>query len=183
MPFDSNGNFSLVSGYLGVTGQTILTSQHNPPLEDIAAGLSSTLLRTGVSAMLANLPMGGFKITGLADGTAATDAVNKSQLDAVTGDVAGPATSTDNAMPRFDGTTGKVIQNSGVTIDDSNHLTTSGNITSSANFIASSGNVVVAPTGAGNVLLRPNGPSSSTGQMTVASTGAVVINGTLTVTG
>ena len=81
MPFDSNGRFSLAPGYLGVTGQTILTSQHNPPLEDIASGLSVTLLRTGVAPMLANLPMGGFKMTGLASGTAATDAVSKSQLD------------------------------------------------------------------------------------------------------
>lgn len=39
------------------------------------------------------------------------------------GDVSGPASSTDNAITRFDGTTGKVIQNSGVIIDDSNNVT------------------------------------------------------------
>ena len=39
------------------------------------------------------------------------------------GDVAGPASSTDNAVARFDSTTGKVIQNSGVTISDANLLT------------------------------------------------------------
>jgi hypothetical protein len=33
--------------------------------------------------------------------------------------VTGPASSTDNAITRFDGTTGKIIQNSGVIIDDS----------------------------------------------------------------
>lgn len=38
------------------------------------------------------------------------------------GDVVGPATSTDNAIVRFDGTTGKLIQNSGITIDDTNHI-------------------------------------------------------------
>lgn len=37
-----------------------------------------------------------------------------------TGDVVGPASSTDNAITRFDSTTGKLIQNSGVTISDSN---------------------------------------------------------------
>ncbi len=37
--------------------------------------------------------------------------------------VAGPATSTDNAIVRFDSTTGKLIQNSGVTIDDTNTVT------------------------------------------------------------
>jgi hypothetical protein len=39
------------------------------------------------------------------------------------GDVDGPASSTDNAVARFNGTTGKVIQNSNVTIDDSGNLT------------------------------------------------------------
>lgn len=34
------------------------------------------------------------------------------------GDVVGPASATDNAIARFDGTTGKLIQNSAVTIDD-----------------------------------------------------------------
>lgn len=33
-----------------------------------------------------------------------------------TGDVTGPGSSTDNAVARFDGTTGKLLQNSPVTI-------------------------------------------------------------------
>lgn len=45
------------------------------------------------------------------------------------GDVLGPASSTDNAVVRFDGTTGKAVQNSGVTIDDSNNISTAGTIT------------------------------------------------------
>lgn len=40
------------------------------------------------------------------------------------GDVVGPASATDNAVVRFDGTTGKLVQNSAVTIAD-----TTGNIT------------------------------------------------------
>lgn len=39
------------------------------------------------------------------------------------GDVTGPGSSTDNAITRFDGTTGKIIQNSGATIDDSGNVT------------------------------------------------------------
>lgn len=39
------------------------------------------------------------------------------------GDVVGPASATDNAVARFDATTGKLIQNSGVTIDDSSFMT------------------------------------------------------------
>lgn len=38
------------------------------------------------------------------------------------GDVVGPASATDNAIVRFDGTTGKLIQNSPVTIDDAGNI-------------------------------------------------------------
>lgn len=40
--------------------------------------------------------------------------------------VKGAASSTDNAIARFDGITGKVLQNSGVTIDDSSNITMGG---------------------------------------------------------
>lgn len=40
------------------------------------------------------------------------------------GDVVGPASATDNAIARFDGTTGKVVQNSLVTISDNGGQTT-----------------------------------------------------------
>jgi hypothetical protein len=40
-----------------------------------------------------------------------------------TGDVVGPASATDNAVARFNGTTGKVIQNSVVTINDTGATT------------------------------------------------------------
>ena len=39
------------------------------------------------------------------------------------GDMAGPATSTDNAVARFNGTGGSTVQNSSVIIDDSNNIT------------------------------------------------------------
>lgn len=39
-----------------------------------------------------------------------------------TGDVTGGSSSTDNALARYDGTTGKVIQNSTVTLDDNGNL-------------------------------------------------------------
>jgi len=43
------------------------------------------------------------------------------------GDVVGPTSATDNAIARFDNS-GKIIQNSGVLIDDSNNLSTPGRI-------------------------------------------------------
>jgi hypothetical protein len=45
------------------------------------------------------------------------------------GDVVGPASSTDNAIARFDGATGKLLQNSGVTISDTNDMIIPGNLT------------------------------------------------------
>ena len=47
----SNGVYTLPSGYLAVTGATIQASQHNPPLEDIAAALTGRLSRDGTAAM------------------------------------------------------------------------------------------------------------------------------------
>lgn len=41
------------------------------------------------------------------------------------GDVVGPASSTDNAIARYDGTTGKLLKNSGWTINDTAILTSS----------------------------------------------------------
>lgn len=44
------------------------------------------------------------------------------------GDVVGPGSSTDNALARFDGTTGKLLQNSAFTVDDSGNASTSGTL-------------------------------------------------------
>lgn len=83
MPRDSGGTYSLPSGYLATTGTTILASQHNSPLEDIATALTQSLPRDGSAGMTGNLPMGSKKITLLADGSVSTDAATKGQLDAV----------------------------------------------------------------------------------------------------
>lgn len=88
LPFDSNGNASLVPGYLAVTGQTILASQHNPPLEDIANMLSQVVLRSGVAPLSGNLSAAGFRITNAADGSSDQDYVTMAQLNAVIASVA-----------------------------------------------------------------------------------------------
>ena len=43
--------------------------------------------------------------------------------DSKVGDVVGPASATDNAIPRYDSTTGKLIQNSVVIVDDTGSVT------------------------------------------------------------
>jgi hypothetical protein len=71
--------------------------------------------------------VGAGNLTGLADVTITTPSSGQSlswngtawvNSNAGAGDVVGAASSTDNAITRFDGTTGKVIQNSVATIDD-----------------------------------------------------------------
>ena len=53
------------------------------------------------------------------------------QTPASSGDVVGPASATDNALVRFDLTTGKLIQNSSVTLDDLGTLTLPGQASAS----------------------------------------------------
>ena len=56
-------------------------------------------------------------------GISITNGTGSISIDAINnGDVVGPASATDNAVARFDGTTGKLIQNSTVTVDDSGNV-------------------------------------------------------------
>jgi len=56
-------------------------------------------------------------------------------VGAGTGDVVGPASATDNAIARFDSTTGKLLQNSSLLVDDSGHLDLNAN---TRNFVRAS---------------------------------------------
>jgi microcystin-dependent protein len=51
LPTDANGVHSLPDGYLAVTGETVLASQHNPPLEDLSDSVTTRLPRSGVAPM------------------------------------------------------------------------------------------------------------------------------------
>src|ERR1700721_2284209 len=53
----ASGVYSLPPGYLAVTGSTIQASQHNPPLEDIAAALTLRLSRDGSAPMTAAIQL------------------------------------------------------------------------------------------------------------------------------
>jgi hypothetical protein len=78
--------------------------------------------------------------------TATTRTITMADRNIDLGDmVAGPGSATDNAIARFDGTTGKIVQNSLVTIDDT---TPSMTFTASASIKASGGsNLSIVPEG------------------------------------
>lgn len=77
----SSGTFSLYTpGNPVVTGTTIQSSWANNTLSDIATGLTMCVLKDGSQTITANLPMSGFKLTGLGAATAAGDALRYEQL-------------------------------------------------------------------------------------------------------
>jgi len=80
MPY-SSGTFSLVSGNPVVTGTTVSSTWANNTLSDISAnGLSVALLKDGTQTPTANIPMGSFRLTGLASAIALTDAITAAQV-------------------------------------------------------------------------------------------------------
>lgn len=76
-----NGEYFLPPVYEATPGERIRADQHNIPLRDVAQGLTDRVMRNGTSPMTGNLPMNGHKVTGMAEATAAGDAVRKSQMD------------------------------------------------------------------------------------------------------
>lgn len=83
MSFNGSGTFNLTAGNPVVTGTTISSTWANNTLSDIATGLSNCVTRDGQSPATANLPMGGFKATGLASGTSTGDSVRWDQVQYV----------------------------------------------------------------------------------------------------
>jgi microcystin-dependent protein len=80
MPRDSLGTFSLPTGTLVSTGDTVLVSQHNPFAQDVAQALTNSIDRDGKGGMRSDLSLGSNKITSLADGVNPTDAATVGQL-------------------------------------------------------------------------------------------------------
>ena len=77
----SSGVFSInSSGQPVVTGTTISSTVFNAFTADIATGLSTCILKDGTQTLTANIPFGGFKITGLGAGIAAGNSLRYEQL-------------------------------------------------------------------------------------------------------
>jgi len=80
MARNGSGTYNLYTpGNPVVTGTTISSTWANNTLNDIATGLTNSIAKDGQTTPTANLPMGGFKHTNLAVGTALTDSLNLGQ--------------------------------------------------------------------------------------------------------
>jgi hypothetical protein len=119
----SGANYKLtvanIVGYLGTpiteanggTGESSYTSGQLL-IGNAAGGLTKATLTAGSNVTITN---GDGAITIAASGGGGGS-----------GDVVGPASATDNALVRFDSTTGKLVQNSTWTVDDSGSVTVTG---------------------------------------------------------
>ncbi len=77
MAFNGSGLFVINSSGQPVVANTLITSAaFNALTADLATGLSSCVLKDGTQTVTANIPMAGFKITGLGLGTSSTDAAS-----------------------------------------------------------------------------------------------------------
>jgi hypothetical protein len=94
---------------------------------------------------LGNYPVG----TTLADITLSSDWNDDHIITGSFGDVTGAASSTDNALARFDSTTGKLIQNSNAILEDDGELTLTATGTGQVNLFTLTGN---PGSGASNVI-------------------------------
>lgn len=96
MPRNGDGTYSLPSGTIVASGETILPSQHNPAFNDVAEAIGNSIDRDGRGGMRAPLNMGGNIIQNAAPGVAGTDLATVSQLTGSNfppgfiGDFAGP---------------------------------------------------------------------------------------------
>lgn len=79
MPFNGSGVFTLAQPPFA-PNTTIASAPMNSDLSDIATGLSGVVTRNGQSPLTANMPAGGYKITNLASGAAATDSITVGQV-------------------------------------------------------------------------------------------------------
>lgn len=102
-------NTDAVTSVNGLTGTVVLT----------ATDVGATPATSGTSILYGNGTGGTSNVT---IGTGVSFAGGTLSATGTGGDVVGPASSTNNAIARFDTTTGKLLQNSVVTIDDSGNI-------------------------------------------------------------
>jgi hypothetical protein len=70
------------TGYPAVASTTIESAKYNAVIADIATALTLSIAANGETTITANIPLAGYKITGLGNASADTDALNRVTADA-----------------------------------------------------------------------------------------------------
>jgi len=172
-----NSGVTIAAGVLTATGvsaaQVDITAQGDLRLQDTTGGEYVALQApaTIASSYTLTLPVD--------DGTAGQALITDgsgvlSWSTAASGDVYGPASATDNAVARFDLTTGKLIQNSVVTIADDGATVIAAN--------SASDGLRITQVGAGNALVVEDSANPDATPFAVSADGAVFIGTTPTST-
>ena len=85
MAFNGSGVFNRLYSWVTDAANALFidATRMDNEMNGMATGLSTCLTKDGQTTPTANIPLGGFKITGLAAGVAGTDAVNLTQATAL----------------------------------------------------------------------------------------------------
>jgi hypothetical protein len=85
LSYNGSGTFQInTSGQPVVAGTVISSTAFNSLTSDLANGLTTAITKDGQTTVTANIPLAGFKITGLGAATVGTDAVRYSQIQSNT---------------------------------------------------------------------------------------------------
>ena len=85
MSYNGSGVFQInTTGQPVVAGTVISSTAFNALTSDLATGLSTAITKDGQTTVTANIPLAGFKITGLGAATVGTDAVQYGQIQSNT---------------------------------------------------------------------------------------------------
>jgi hypothetical protein len=173
-PFNGaiNGTVGATTPSTVVATQVDITAQGDLRLQDTTGGQYVALQAPGTIATSYTLTLP------VDDGTSGQALITDgsgvlSWSTAASGDVYGPASATDNAVARYDGTTGKIIQNSAVTIADD------GATVISANSLDAALRITQIGAGAGsNALLVEDSANPDATPMVIDSSGRGVFGHT-----
>jgi hypothetical protein len=85
MSYNGSGTFQInTAGQPVVAGTVISSTAFNSLTSDLANGLTTAITKDGQTTVTANIPLAGYKITGLGAATVGTDAVRYSQIQSGT---------------------------------------------------------------------------------------------------